>query len=262
VELPFMKSPSGIDDIAITDSEDIAVSRSQELCDLIIHFTPQQKTDDFYKWLKEFSQYNIDYPRNKEIHDVLAKSLKEAIRLFGERKTFADMLYVLDELYSLYAKSFESEYMSEILAEAYAVAIFYLRGSWDIEGTSTLLKRLRDLLKNHPKNNKIAVQYAKSYSDAINRFCSDRHNFTCDKLLFELRMFANKTKDNESIQYEFAQALTSVIGTFAREERFEELERVLNELRQIASRFPKSEKIQLLLTRGTILSSLADNSAE
>ncbi len=257
-----MKTPSGIDDIPITNSEDLAVSRSQELCDLIFHFAPKQKIDEFYKWLKEFLQYNTNFPQNKEIHNLLAKSLKEAIRLFGERKAFADMLYVLDELYSIYTIGFESETLSEMLAEAYAVAIFYLRGSWDIEGTSTLLKRLRVLLKKHPKNNKIAVQYAKSYSDAINRFCSDRHNFTCDKLLFELRMFANKTKDNESIQYEFAQALTSVIGTFAREERFEELEKVLNELRQIASRFPKSEKIQLLLTRGTILSSLADTSTE
>lgn len=257
-----MKTPTGIDDITIADSKVLAVARSQELCDLIFHFVPEQKIDEFYKWLKEFLQYNCDYPQNKEIRNLLAKSLKEAIRLFGERKAFADMLYVLDELYSLYVKNGEFESLSEILGEAYAVAIFYLRGSWDIEGTSTLLKRLRDLLKKHPKNNKIAVQYARSYSDAINRFCSDRHNFTCDKLLFELRMFANKTKENELIQYEFAQALTSVIGTFAREERFEELERVLNELRQIASRFPKSEKIQLLLTRGTILSSLADTGLE
>ncbi len=257
-----MKTPSGIDDITITAPEDLAVSRSRELSDLIIHFAPQQKIDEFYKWLKEFLQFSNDHPRNKEIRDLLAKSLKETIRLFGERKAFADMLYVLDELFSLYSKNFEFESLSEILAEAYAVAIFYLRGSWDVEGTSTLLKRLRALLQKHPKNDKIAVQYAKSYSDAINRFCSDRHNFTCDKLLFELRMFANKTKDNEAIQYEFAQALTSVIGTFAREERFEELERVLNELRQIASRFPKSEKIQLLLTRGTILSSLAENRSD
>lgn len=257
-----MKTPSGIDDISISDPEDMAVSRSRELCDLIVHFAPQQNIEEFYKWLKEFLQLNTNHPRNKEIRDLLAKALKETIRLFGERKIFADMLYVLDELYSLYKKNYEFEALSEILAEAYAIAIFYLRGTWDVEGTSTLLKRLRELLKKHPKNNNIALQYAKSYSDAISRFCSDRHNFTCDKLLFELRMFANKNKDNESIQYEFAQALTSVIGTFAREGRFEELERVLGELRQIASRFPKSEKIQLLLTRGTILSSLAENKSE
>ena len=257
-----MKTPTGIDDISITDPEDLAISRSRELCDLIVHFAPQQSIEEFYKWLKEFLQFNNNYPRNKEIRDLLAKALKETIRLFGERKAFADMLYVLDELYSLYTKNYEFESLSEILAEAYAVAIYYLRGTWDVEGTSTLLKRLRDLLKKHPKNNKIAVQYAKSYSDAISRFCSDRHNFTCDKLLFELRMFANKNRESESIQYEFAQALTNVIGTFAREGRFDELEGVLGELRQIASRFPKSEKIQLLLTRGTILSTLADPKSE
>ena len=257
-----MKTPTGIDDISISDPEDLAISRSRELCDLIVHFAPQQNIEEFYKWLKEFLQFNNTYPRNKEIRDLLAKALKETIRLFGERKAFADMLYVLDELYSLYIKNYEFESLSEILAEAYAVAIFYLRGTWDVEGTSTLLKRLRELLKKHSKNNKIAVQYAKSYSDAISRFCSDRHNFTCDKLLFELRMFANKNRDNESIQYEFAQALTNVIGTFAREGRFDELEGVLGELRQIASRFPKSEKIQLLLTRGTILSTLADPKSE
>ncbi|MHA1188710.1 MAG: hypothetical protein ACTSSK_18000, partial [Candidatus Heimdallarchaeota archaeon] len=116
------------------------------------------------------------------------------------------------------------------LGEAFSIAIYYLRGSWDTEGTSFLLKKLRDIIRANPDNKLLKIHYAKSYSNAINRFCSDRHNFTCDKLLFEIRMFANKHRDEEDVQYEFAQSLTSVIGTFARENRTEELAHILEEL--------------------------------
>ncbi|HUU79020.1 MAG TPA: hypothetical protein VMX55_11795 [candidate division Zixibacteria bacterium] len=257
-----MKIPSPFDKQSLTDAEDLAQGRSKELFDLIIHFASNQPNTEFYIWLNELQQLNLNFPRNKEIRDSLAKSMKHAIRMFGERKAFADMLFILDELQSLYKKNFEFEILCEYLAEGISVAISFLKGTWDAEGTSALLKRLRDLLRKNDENSIIKLHYARSYSSAVNRFCSDRHNFTCDKLLFEFRMFANKNRDEEEIQYEFSQGLISIIGTLARESRIEELESVMTELRKIASRFPNSEKIQLLLTRGTILSTLADKRNE
>ena len=250
-----MKSPSGTETSSIK-SENLAETRSRELTDLITHFAPKQPIAEFFAWLEEIQKIVSSYPDNKEIQTLFAKSLKNSIRMFGERKNFADMLNLLDELDD-HQNITKNEQVSEFLAEAISIAIFYLRGSWDTEGTSKLLSKLRLLIKKLPENEIVLIHYARSYSNATNRFCSDRHNFICDRLLFELRMFANKHKDNIDIQTEFAQSLTNVIGTLVKEERTEEFHRIMDELKRLASRFPKSEKIQLLVTRASILSSLS-----
>jgi hypothetical protein len=257
-----MKIPSTPKEKIPMDTESLAVSRSRELADLIQHFASKQPIEEFYTWLNEINSLSEDFSNNKKVQEATVRALKSAIRMFGERKAFADMLFVLDELQVLQKRYPESDSYKEDLGEAFSIVIYHLRGSWDTEGTSFLLKKLRDLIRDNSDNILLKIHYAKSYSNAINRFCSDRHNFTCDKLLFEIRMFANKNRENEDVQYEFAQALTSVIGTFARENRTEELEHILEELRRIAGRFSESEKIQLLLTRGTILSSLVSNRNE
>jgi hypothetical protein len=261
-EIGSMKIPVSSKDPPLSDPEDISEARAIELTDLITHFAPKQPLAEFFTWLNEFKTIQLNYPENKLVQELLAKALKNSIRMFGERKNFADMLNILDDLDLIYNQSNSLDAICEYYAEALSIAIYYLRGSWDTEGTNKLLNRIRHLSKMHEENRMILLHFAKSYSNAINRFCSDRHNFICDKLLFELRMFVNKHRDDVDIQSEFAQALTNVIGTFARERRTNELNQVLNELKLLASRFPDSEKIQLLLTRATILSSLSENRNE
>ena len=53
--------------------------------------------------------------------------------------------------------------LSEYYAEALSIAIYYLRGSWDAEGTNKLLNRIRYLSKIHNENRMILLHYAKSY---------------------------------------------------------------------------------------------------
>jgi len=256
-----MKGPTGLPKKSLPDAESFAETRAQELTDLITHFAPQQPLSDFSAWLKEFQVLKDDHFENKEIQLLFAKTLKNAIKMFGERMFFADMLFLLDEL-ELHYQQTVSEAVAEYLAEAISLAIFYLRGSWDVEGTSKFLNRLRNLVKTYPSNTTLLLFFAKSYNNAINRFCSDRHNFICDRFLFELRMFANKHQDNLKIQLEFANALLSIIGTLAREKRLPDLYQVLDELKRLANRYPQNEKLKLIVSRANVLSSLATSYKE
>ncbi len=256
-----MKGPSGLPDKSPPDANSLAETRAQELSDLITHFTFQQSLNDFSVWLKEFQLLKDDFPENKDVQYLYAKTLKNAVKMFGERVFFADMLFLLDELELHYQKT-RSEEVAEFLAEAITQTIFYLRGSWDVEGTSKLLNRLRNLVKAYPLNETLLIFFAKSYNNAINRFCSDRHNFICDRFLFELRMFANKHQDNLKVQIEFANSLLSIIGTLAREKRFPDLYQVLDELKRLANRYPKNEKLALIVSRANILASLATSYKE
>jgi len=257
-----MKTPLEFSGRSSSDPEELAIGRSRELTDLITHFAKQQPISEFYIWFKEFSTLDQNFPTSKDIQENFAKALKNSIKMFGERKAFADLLNLLDELKNLKKRCHPNEIITEFLSEAYSIAIYYLRGSWDVEGTARLLGEFRDLVRETKNNKKVLIFYAKSYSNAINRNCSNKQNFACDKLLFEFRILANKNKTDPEIQAEFAQALISILGTFAREYRHEELNQVLEEIKKIASRFPDNEKIQLLLTRATILSSLTTSRNE
>lgn len=257
-----MKTPLEYSGRSSSDPEELAIGRSYELTDLITHFAKQQPISEFHIWFKEFTILDQNFPNSKEIQENFAKAIKNAIKMFGERKAFADLLYLLDDLKKLKKRCQPNEIITEFLAEAYSITIYYLRGSWDVEGTAKLLREFRDLVREAKNNQKVLIFFAKSYSNAITRFCSDRQNFTCDKLLFEFRTLANKNKDDPEIQSEFAQALISILSTFAQEYRHEELNQVLEEVRKIASRFPDNDKIQLLLTRATILSSLTSSRNE
>ncbi|MEA2071804.1 MAG: hypothetical protein U9O98_11015, partial [Asgard group archaeon] len=219
-----MKTPSGTDKSPFPGNEDHAEKRAKELADLIINFARSQPIDQFYDWLDEFLDIYDTYPLNTAIQDLLAKSLMKAIKLFGERKAFSDMLFLLDELSILFSRNKESLSLAEINARAIYHAINRLRGTWDVEGTSVLLRNLKKLHKLFTDSNEILHSLAKSYSVAINRFCSNRQNFTCDKLLFEFRVLANKHRKDAEMQYFFAQAITSTIGNLSKEGRFEELE--------------------------------------
>ncbi|MCG3252438.1 MAG: hypothetical protein KAX09_01205 [Candidatus Heimdallarchaeota archaeon] len=257
-----MKTPLEYSGRSSSDPEALAIGRSHELTDLITHFAKQQPVSEFYNWFKELTILDQNFPNSKEIQENFAKAIKNATKMFGERKAFADLLYLLDDLKKLKKRCHPNEIITEFLAEAYSNAIYYLRGSWDVEGTAKLLREFRDLIRETKNNKKALILYAKSYSNAITRFCSNKQNFACDKLLFEFRLLANKNKDNPEIQAEFAQALISVLSNFAREYRHEELNQVLEEITKIARRFPDNEKIQLLLTRATILSSLTPSRNE
>ncbi len=253
----LLRSPSDLPK-SPSDPENIAELRAFELSDLITHFAPKQPLSEFTEWHDEFVKISQTYPENKAIQESYSRALKNAVRMFGERRAFADMLNILDELEELYDSS-QNEIICEHLADSLSTAIMFIRGSWDTEGTSKFLNRLHSLVKNNPKNKTVVYYHARSYASAINRFCSDRQNFICDRLLFEFRMFANKYRDLVDVQIEFAQALTNLIGTLARDNRIHELNQILEELKRISGRFPDNEKIQLLITRANILSSLATN---
>ncbi|MHA1220483.1 MAG: hypothetical protein ACTSQB_01990 [Candidatus Heimdallarchaeota archaeon] len=254
-----MKSPSDLKNKSSSEPLNLAITRSRELADLIIHFAPKQPITEFTTWFTELTTINQTHPDNTEIQELLAQALTRTVRMFGERKSFADMLNILDEFELLLLQSNNAAVISEYFAEALSMAVSCFRGSWAIEGTSNLLSRLHSLVKDHSENKTVLLSYARSYSSAINRFCSNKYEFICKRLLFELRTFANKNHDDEGIQAEFAQALVYLIGTYARETRMKELHQMSDELRKIASRFPKSEKIRLLVTRAKILASLATN---
>ncbi|HUT80084.1 MAG TPA: hypothetical protein VMZ29_02690 [Candidatus Bathyarchaeia archaeon] len=253
-----MRSPSDLNKKSSADSESLAEIRAFELSDLITHFAPKQPLSEFSEWHDEFVKISQANPENRAIQESYSRALKNATRMFGERRAFADMLNILDELEELYEAS-QNEVVCENLADSLSTAIMFMRGSWDTEGTSKFLNRLHLLVKRNPKNQTVVYYHARSYASAINRFCSDRQNFICDRLLFEFRMFANKYRDLVDVQIEFAQALTNLIGTLARDNRIHELNQILEELRRISGRFPDNEKIQLLITRANILSSLATN---
>jgi hypothetical protein len=254
-----MKVPSDIPEKTINDSSELAVGRAQELRDFVFELSSQESFSEFHGWLDEFTDLLTQFPMNTELEELFITSLIKFLQLFGKKKLYADMLFVLDEGTSFHEDNLENEKVTVYYARMLYQSIYYLRGSWDMEGTSILLKNLRDLKNQCPKNEEILGLLAKSYTTAINRRCSKRYNFFCEKLMFEMRMLANKYQDDQSVQYEFARALISIIGVFARENKKEELDQSIDQLQKIVNKFPDDDRLKHLLNRGSILSSLSSS---
>jgi hypothetical protein len=251
-----MKSPSDMNYQSSSDSKEQSLVRAKQLTDLLLNFASAETLAQFYHWFNELRNINKEYPNNASIQEMLLRVLRYAIRLFGDRHFFADMLYLLDELERLCEQAKDSEKIAQDLAEGYSTAIYALRGTWDVQGTALLFKKISQLAKRHPKNRIIQLHLVKSYSNAIKRFCAERHNFLCEKYLFDFRLIANKHPKDEEIQYEYAYVLVNLIGNLARDGLRKELDVTMKELRKTIRRFPDKEHFQLLLQRADVFSSV------